>query len=385
MQSCYPYSQHLALQFANRFHLIPQSYPNSMARKITKARRWFYVLFLPACFLVFAYPAHRLTDWHGYDLALSAPQTALLWLFSTFAMWYSFSSPKKFMRYIMVHWMGISFILCVLTLLYEVVRLIVPLPDHTAVHWIVSIGTGVVVSAILLSHVVGVKHLKFHSAKVTARCRIVQISDVHIGSRQGRYLARIVRRINQLEPHAVVITGDLLDSAAVGYDDLKSLKQLRARTLFSTGNHERYADLDTALGLLARLGVEVLRQQQVMVGEIQILGIDDADERTQVGEQLPLIAKRNDRYTILLYHRPLGWEAALAHGIDLMLCGHTHNGQVFPFNLLVKQQFKRIHGLYSQGAKHLYVSPGTGTWGPLMRLGSLNEITCIDIHPSEQS
>ena len=98
---------------------------------------------------------------------------------------------------------------------------------------------------------------------------------------------------------------------------------------------------------------------------------------------------------MLLYHRPLGWEAAVEHGVDLMLSGHTHNGQIFPFNLLVKRQFRRISGLYSSkdsgkdGAAgrpnaHLYVSPGTGTWGPLMRLGSLNEITCIDVKPARR-
>ena len=64
-----------------------------------------------------------------------------------------------------------------------------------------------------------------------------------------------------------------------------------------------------------------------------------------------------------------------------MLCGHTHNGQIAPFNFLVKRQFARIKGLYQEDGHALYVSPGTGTWGPLMRLGSVNEITCIDLGP----
>ena len=72
------------------------------------------------------------------------------------------------------------------------------------------------------------------------------------------------------------------------------------------------------------------------------------------------------------------------HGIDLMLSGHTHNGQIFPFNLLVKQQFKRIAGLYIEKDARLYVSSGTGTWGPLMRLGSMNEITLFDLLPDRE-
>ena len=154
-------------------------------------------------------------------------------------------------------------------------------------------------------------------------------------------------------------------------------------TLFSIGNHERYADLDKVLTLLDGFGVESLRQRGVLAGELQILGIDDADHRTQVAEKLPTITRRRDHYTVLLYHRPQGWEAAVENGVDLMLSGHTHNGQIFPFNLLVKRQFQRINGLYSTtcAKAHLYVSPGTGTWGPLMRLGSFNEITCIDLQP----
>lgn len=369
---------------------------------MTKSRRWFYILFPLACFVVFAYPVNRLVNWTS-PAAFSITHTVLLWLFATFALWYSFRSPKMVVRYILVHWMGASFILLALILIYEVIRFFTSLPDPVATIWIVGIGAGLVVFALLASHFIRVKPLQFTSEKITRPCRVVQISDVHIGSRQGGYLTRIVGRINSLRPDVVVITGDLLDSAAVGYDDLQSLQQLNAKVLLSIGNHERYADLDKALSILEKLGVQVLRQQHVQLGEIQFIGIDDADEPGQVADKLPAImrgvAQNTDCYTILMYHRPLGWEAAIAHGIDLMLCGHTHNGQIFPFNMLVKQQFNRICGLYcnrDQGAQssaypasaypaYLYVSPGTGTWGPLMRLGSLNEITCIDIAPGAEA
>ncbi len=352
---------------------------------MTSARRWFYLLFPLLCFCVFAYPLNRLGGWYGAHTAISPGQTAFIWLFATAALWYSFSSPKMLARYVMVHWMGASFILFALTLLYEVVRLLAPTRDAAAVPVILALAAALVVLAVVASHFLGVKHLEFASEKITRPHRIVQISDVHIGSRQGGYLTRIVDRINQLEPNIVVITGDLVDSAAVGHDQLKCLGRLRARTLFSIGNHERYADLDKVLALLTGLGVESLRQRRVLAGEIQVIGIDDADEHNQVADKLPAIRLRRDQYTVLLYHRPLGWEAAVRHGVDLMLSGHTHNGQIFPFNLLVKRQFNRIRGLYSEGGVHLYVSPGTGTWGPLMRLGSLNEITCIDVKPAQRA
>jgi predicted MPP superfamily phosphohydrolase len=348
---------------------------------MTRSRRWFYILFPLVCFFVFAYPVYRLSNWYGDGMGIGASQTVLLWLLATVAMWYSFSGPKMLVRYITVHWMGVSFVLFAVLLGYEVIRLLVPVDDHLAVLWIIGITAVLVILAVVTSHFLGVKHLEFKSEKVTRPHRIVQISDVHIGSRQGAYLERIVNRINRLEPDVVMITGDLVDSSAVGHDELKSLQKLQARTLFSIGNHERYSDLDKILGIVTNLGVEPLRQQYVIAGEIQIIGIDDADHHNQVANQLPLVQHRMDHYTVLMYHRPLGWEAALEHGVDLMLCGHTHNGQIFPFNLVVKRQFNRIRGLYSEGDSHLYVSPGSGTWGPLMRLGSLNEITCFDLKP----
>ena len=86
---------------------------------------------------------------------------------------------------------------------------------------------------------------------------------------------------------------------------------------------------------------------------------------------------------MLLYHRPDNWQFVSQSGVDLMLCGHTHAGQIFPFDLITRRYFPNLHGLYSKNGAHLYVSTGTGTWGPAMRLGSVNEITMINLLPSE--
>lgn len=94
---------------------------------------------------------------------------------------------------------------------------------------------------------------------------------------------------------------------------------------------------------------------------------------------LPALPQDPSRYQVLLYHRPDGLEAAAAANIDLMLCGHTHNGQIVPFNFLVRRVFPRIVGLHDLGGTRLYVSPGTGTWGPVMRLGTRSEITVFDV------
>ncbi len=129
------------------------------------------------------------------------------------------------------------------------------------------------------------------------------------------------------------------------------------------------------------LGMITLRQQTYHSDQLTFIGIDDVDDVDQVVQQLPQLSSHAEKFNKLLYHRPLGWESAIESGIELMLSGHTHNDQVFPFNWVVKQQFKRIEGMYEQGNARLYVSSGTSTWGPLMRLGSLNEVTLIELIP----
>jgi hypothetical protein len=244
-----------------------------------------------------------------------------------------------------------------------------------------SLAAVLIIVAVLFSHHLTVKRHDVFSHKVTRHWRVAQISDVHIGSRQGGYMRRVVNRINQLSPDYVVITGDLVDSSTVGIEELESIAEIQAPTYFIIGNHERYADVDKIIGIAGQLGVTTLRQESDVAGELNFIGIDDADRPDQVDLHLPDIARHSDKFNVLLYHRPVGWECAIKHDIDLMLSGHTHNGQIFPFNLVVKQQFNRISGMYRDRHHHLYVSSGTGTWGPLMRLGSLNEISVLDIRP----
>ena len=125
--------------------------------------------------------------------------------------------------------------------------------------------------------------------------------------------------------------------------------------------------------------MRVLRNESLEVGPFQLVGIDDAEPKTQVGRMLPYLPALPDRYRILLYHRPDGARDAADWGAHLMLCGHTHNGQIVPFNYIVRRVFPRICGLYRIDGLHLYVSQGTGTWGPILRLGSRCEIGVLHL------
>lgn len=229
-----------------------------------------------------------------------------------------------------------------------------------------------------------VKTIPLSSDKVTAPRRFVQITDVHIGSRSSRFLEQIVFEINRVEPDFVCITGDFIDQTGVSEAELVSLRSITCPVYFSIGNHERYEDLDEILTRLERLGVIVLRSASVFHDtEVQVIGVDDMDDAGQVGRELGKLDVDTDRYVILLYHRPRGLEDAAAAGVDLMLSGHTHNGQIFPFNLIVRRVFEHIVGIYRHGSTTLYVSQGTGTWGPVLRFGTRAEITQFFVTPSE--
>ncbi len=352
-----------------------------MASRQSSTRLRFNILFPLACCFVFAWPVSRLTNWYGGGIEFTIFQSLAVWLVGLVGMYYSFSGPKMKVRYLVVHWFGISFVFAVLTLIAEPVRWASDLDDRLVAQTVLVTGIALVLFSILASHHLSVKRLRISSPKISRKYRIAQISDVHIGSRQSGFMQRVVNRINALEPDFVAVTGDLIDSSSVDYEALESMGQIKARTFFTIGNHERYADLDKILDIAKRLGMNTLRQDSWSAGELVFIGIDDADRRDQVDIHLPRIANNPDQFSLLLYHRPHGWEAAIDHGIDLMLCGHTHNGQIFPFNLIVKQQFNRINGLHRKRHQYLYVSSGTGTWGPLMRLGSLNEITLFELAP----
>ena len=356
---------------------------NHPIQRVTLSRIKFILLFTAACFFVFAYPVWRFSHWAGESWQVGWPGVLLVWIAGFLGMQYSFAGPRLAVRYLVVHWMGISFVFACVALAWEVLRLLVPIGDARAAPWLFLTALILVMVAMMASHHLQIRQFQIRSDKLVKSLRVVQISDVHIGSRQGRFMTRIVNRINALEPDFVLITGDLIDSSAVEIDALRSLENLTGTTYFSVGNHERYADLPKAIAMLESLGVIPLRQESRIAHGVQFIGIDDAEHHGQVNRHLPDVGVRQDHFTILLYHRPLGWESAVRHGVDLMLSGHTHNGQIFPFNWIVRQQFNRIRGLHRDADCHLYVSVGTGTWGPLMRLGSLNEISCFDLLPPE--
>ena len=280
-------------------------------------------------------------------------------------------------------WLGLGFLLLVVVIPVHLLRLL-GLPEGAAALLLAGVYAPLAIWSVVNAHRIAVRRLELSSRKLDRPLRLVQVSDVHVGSRGPGFLPRIVRRVDALEPDAVFITGDLVDLMNLPADSLDAVGRLSAPAFFAIGNHERYVGSDAVCARLEALGVTVLRNAAVDRGTLRIMGIDDAEARDQVARQLARIEvpdHRPDAYTVLMYHRPDGVRAAARAGVDLMLCGHTHNGQIVPFNWMVKRFFPFIAGRFDIGDMALYVSPGTGTWGPTLRLGSVNEITLFELVP----
>jgi uncharacterized protein len=275
-------------------------------------------------------------------------------------------------------WLGVCFQLFAVMLVFEIVNAIVPLPAQPSG---IAIATSIGVLAIagfVNAQLLHVQRVRIVGPTSVSGRTLVQISDVHVGSRSPRLLDRIVARVNALKPDYVVITGDLIDFAGISREELAPLGTFTAPAFFAIGNHERYVDLAAIDERMRALGVTVLRDEAVIDGPFQFIGIDDVDAAAKMVAPLGRIELSPDHYGVLLYHRPDGFDAAVQRGIPLTLAGHTHAGQLIPFNFLVKRIYPRIRGLYESNGSQLYVSPGTGTWGPVLRIGSRSEITLFE-------
>lgn len=235
------------------------------------------------------------------------------------------------------------------------------------------------------------ERLTIETAKLPAgtdRLTIVQISDVHLGLivRSGR-LAKILDAVRAARPDIFVSTGDLVDAQInhlTGLSELLGGVEATYGSYAITGNHEYYAGLAKAVAFTRNAGFTILRNEAVEAGPITIAG---ADDRTAVQLKLAkpvneaelLAGLPRDRFILFLKHQPRIDQSSIGL-YDLMLSGHTHKGQIFPFNLATRLLFPMNAGAYDLGkGSRLYVSRGSGTWGPPIRFLAPPEITVIEL------
>jgi predicted MPP superfamily phosphohydrolase len=225
--------------------------------------------------------------------------------------------------------------------------------------------------------------------------RIVQLSDLHLGLfvREAA-LERILARVREANPDMIAVTGDLLDSSPDNSAPL--LPALRALDpplgkFAVLGNHEFYAGPERCAEFLRAAGFRVLRAERETVKTdgvaVCVAGVDDAEGRrigavSRDDERAALTANADRPFTLLLKHQPR-ITAGVLDRFDLQLSGHTHGGQVFPFQALVRLFYPEAGVLHEVGAgRWLYGSRGAGTWGPPIRLFATPEVTCFAVGPA---
>ncbi|SEP13117.1 hypothetical protein SAMN05660991_03448 [Trujillonella endophytica] len=227
--------------------------------------------------------------------------------------------------------------------------------------------------------------------------RIVTFSDGHLSATYGgRRFERLVETVNAQRPDVVAIVGDLVDGdvdelgrEAAPLADLVSEQGV----FFVTGNHEYFVDTTAWLRHLPTLGVDVLRNERVAIrrgtATVDLAGIDDRTAASSglAGHGADLDAALDGRDdgvpVVLLAHQPVMVEQAQAAGVDLQLSGHTHGGQLWPFDYAIRLDQPSVEGLSRHGDTQLYVTSGAGYWGPPMRIGARPEITVVELRAPE--
>lgn len=315
-------------------------------------------------------------------------------------------------------WLGVMFLLFTAVFAADIGRLIVGIARRissggavdaerrtfiaritaTAIGAIVAGATGVAIRSALGP--VEIRRVRVRLARLPRAqhgLTIVQITDLHVGPTIGRAVVEdVVNRTNALSPDIVAITGDLVDgSVSALRDAVAPLANLRARhgVYFVTGNHEYFSGADAWVNELPRLGIRVLGNERVSIGEgdssFDLGGIDDRSAHqygglaTEAALARALEGRDPKRELVLLAHQPRSLLDAAPYGVGLQISGHTHGGQIWPFGFLVRLQQRFWPGLHRHGDAQIYVSRGTGYWGPPMRLAEPAEITHLTLE-SEQ-
>jgi predicted MPP superfamily phosphohydrolase len=221
---------------------------------------------------------------------------------------------------------------------------------------------------------------------------ILHLSDIHLDLVHGReWLEGVVEKANALQPDLIAITGDLAEGSVAQFGgDAEPIRKLTAPhgVFFVTGNHEYFHDLSGWLSFLEDVGVRVLRNERVPIGTAEdrfdLAGVDDHEGARLAPGHGPDLGKALDgrdpqREVVLLAHQPRIMREAVRADVGLVLSGHTHGGQIWPFSYLVYLQQPYVRGLKEENGTHLYLSSGTGFWGPPMRLGTTAEIALITL------
>jgi uncharacterized protein len=338
-------------------------------------------------------PATPTLGWHlGVLLA-----AVVLWTSFPLAQWLSRSAGRGTapLEVVAGTWVGVLFLLVVCLLAADIVSGFGWLmPAWWRQARMAAIAAAGILSLLALVQGLRPPEVREHEVRVSNLrpeydgLRIVQLTDLHVGPLLGaRWVGQRLTEVEALRPDLVLVTGDLVDRDGILAESLAPLfRNLRARlgVWGVLGNHEYYAGLDRSLRVFDASGITLLRDRatEILPGLV-LAGVDDLSARRQIGANGQPVDRallhRPPGTTIYMSHSPWSVERAAELGANLMLSGHTHAGQIWPFTYVVKLMYPYVAGRFEVNGMTLIVSRGTGFWGPPMRLFRPGEITAITL------
>ncbi|MDR1039811.1 MAG: metallophosphoesterase [Deltaproteobacteria bacterium] len=265
--------------------------------------------------------------------------------------------------------------------------------------WVVYILTPVLVFfGFINSQLIWVTSTTIEVPGLAKAVTLVHAPDMHLGPARGAgFLKRVLALIAEFGPDFVLYNGDLVDgNIALKPEIFDQFKDVKARQYFTTGNHEYYVNTEEVLRFVDGAGIRILLSESVPESGLNLIGMHymNADLTTNQGHrvndlgldrELPKISRDPSLPDLLVHHSPVGLQYADRDGIEVYLAGHTHGGQVFPGTLLIRRNFPYYKGRYDIGNVKLLVSQGVGTFGPVMRLGTVSELQLVTLVPAHGS
>jgi len=366
-------------------------------------------IFFVAFFAVFTFQVYVVKKYLIARLKISKLASRLAYgvLYGSFALTLAYPLARyaplvpNWLYFLLSIGIGVIFLAFSFTLLYTLLcRLASSVNDPTKREMLkksTDVASLLLIGSTTLRSLYNAQHIEFEEVSVALKdlakpYTIAQLSDVHIGGAIGvSFIAKMVDMLNQKDVDLVVITGDLVDTkleySKSAIDELARLKS-RFGTYFVVGNHEYFHGVECIVNYLEGIGIKVLKNENLLIDSaFNLAGVYDLFGY-RYGKFEPdlyraLEGKKDGVPTILLAHQPkFIKEVEALGGVDLLLSGHTHGGQIVPFNFLVKLEQPYISGLHRHTEElQIYVSKGTGFWGPPMRLGSSSEISIIRLKP----
>ena len=329
-------------------------------------------------YLIFVFPFDILSTWLGKPISILEIFITTTLVFVLCLYYFRSKTTNKFIKFFVYEGFGIGTVSFFLILPLLAIEYFNVFSNQELAIFFFTLQVPSIIYGYINSKKIKIKNLSLKSELIDKSLKFVFISDVHIGSNHPSSLKKIVSAIIKLDPIFLIIGGDLIDSSSFKIEDLEEFKKFKKPIYFVTGNHEYYVkNSKKHLQDFQNIGIQILNNESLQTNGINLIGLsDNISDESKISYFEKLLQKTF--FNLLIVHKPSIWNKVSTKA-NLMLSGHTHNGQIFPFNYVVKLKFPENYGLYKRMNNHLYVSSGSATWGPKIRIGSNNEIIQVEL------